>query len=210
MFHLSRSLGRRLPAFAYRRFTATSGSGVDASLADRLSELGIDADVHAEVVSTLASVSGKDITVSSIDAFGASGIKDLAASIQNQRPKPGAPVRQRRDITISIPHHRTEFTVNWRQGQSFMQLAQDDEVLREYIEASCSGTMACCSCHVYLDPKSFEALGGKPCVSERDMLDLAYEWKETSRLGCQVHLTDELLKLDEIVITIPAGVNNVF
>lgn len=90
-----------------------------------------------------------------------------------------------------------------------MQLAQDDDVLCDYIEASCGGTMACCSCHVYLDPGSFEALG-ELSVEERDMLDLVYEWKETSRLGCQVHLTDSLMDLDEVVVTIPAGVNNVW
>lgn len=98
----------------------------------------------------------------------------------------------------------------WRQGESFMQVAQDDDVLREYIEASCGGTMACCSCHIYLDPDSYAAVGGKPSVEERDMLDLAHDLRKNSRLGCQVYLNDDLLKLDDVVVTIPDGVNNVW
>ena len=51
----------------------------------------------------------------------------------------------------------------------------------------------------------------KPMRAENDMLDLAYEPQDNSRLGCQVVLRKELLEMEEpIVITIPEAVNNVW
>ena len=40
---------------------------------------------------------------------------------------------------------------------------------------------------------------------EEDMLDLAYGLTRTSRLGCQIEITEEL---DDLVVTLPAGSNN--
>jgi 2Fe-2S ferredoxin len=183
---------------------------IDPKVSQKLSKIGIDEALHEEVVSNLACVFGNNISISTLDSFGNEGLKALAESIKNQRPSMGR--RKKKEILISIPHHKTEFTTTWTQGESFMQLAHDHEVLREYIEASCGGTMACCSCHIYLDENTYQALGGRPSVDERDMLDLAHEYRRgASRLGCQVQLTDELYDMDhQIVVTIPSGVNNVW
>ena len=45
-------------------------------------------------------------------------------------------------------------------------------------------------------------LTGEPEPMEEDMLDFAYELKPTSRLSCQIHVTDEL---DGLVVTVPRG-----
>ena len=184
-------------------------SSIDQSVADRLSQLGVDSALHKDVVKALASVLGGTISVSTLEKFGPEGIQALAKSVENVRPKTGG-TRASRNVTISIPHHRTEFQAKFRQGQSLLQLAQDHDVLAEYIEGSCGGTMACCSCHVYLDPVSYAALGGTPSQGELDMLDLAHEQRDTSRLACQVYLNDKLLRVENIVVTIPDGVNNVW
>ena len=42
---------------------------------------------------------------------------------------------------------------------------------------------------------------------EEDMLDLAFGLTETSRLGCQIIMSDAL---DGLVVSLPAGVNNMF
>lgn len=76
--------------------------------------------------------------------------------------------------------------------------------LGEYIECACSGIMACSTCHVVVDPGWFPKVG-EPCEAEADMLDLAYGPRETSRLGCQLVLTEEL---DGMVVRIPGGANN--
>ena len=195
--------------FSVNRQRLIHDGSKDESVRDRLSQLGVDPSFHNQVVQTLASVLGGRITVSTLDTFGADGIQALAKSLEHERLKT-EPSRAKRDVIISIPHHRTEFQLSWRQGQSLMQLSQDDEVLKEYIEGPCGGTMACCTCHVYLDPDSYAALGGTPSENEQDMLDLAYDRRETSRLGCQVYLNEAMLRLDKVIVTIPDGVNNVW
>jgi len=80
------------------------------------------------------------------------------------------------------------------------------EVLSEYLECACGGNMACSTCHVIIDEESFAKLD-PPCEAEQDMLDLAFEPTETSRLGCQITMSKEL---DGMTVYIPAGVNNMF
>jgi 2Fe-2S ferredoxin len=60
---------------------------------------------------------------------------------------------------------------------------EGSEMLSEYIECACSGVMACSTCHVVIDPDWFDRVG-PPSEEEMDMLDLAFEPQETSRLGC--------------------------
>jgi ferredoxin len=60
--------------------------------------------------------------------------------------------------------------------------------------------MSCSTCHIILDPDSY-AKCDPPSEAECDMLDLAYEPKETSRLGCQIRMKKEL---DGMTVTIPA------
>jgi len=111
-------------------------------------------------------------------------------------------------VKVHIPHQHTSVDIKWRARQSILDLALENELLSHHIEGACSGTMACCTCHVYLDDKTFEALGGEPEGTEQDMLDIAFEPHKTSRLGCQVKLNEALMELDEIILTIPSSANN--
>ena len=72
------------------------------------------------------------------------------------------------------------------------------------LEGTCEGQMACSTCHVIVDPADFEKL---PPASdeEEDMLDLASHVTRTSRLSCQIWLTDEL---ESLTVRIPGGVRN--
>ncbi|MEI2383845.1 2Fe-2S iron-sulfur cluster-binding protein [Breoghania sp. JC706] len=67
------------------------------------------------------------------------------------------------------------------------------------IEAECGGACACATCHVYVDPEWVEATGS-PQPMEEDMLDFAYDVRPTSRLSCQIKVTDAL---DGLVVQIP-------
>ena len=72
------------------------------------------------------------------------------------------------------------------------------------IEGACEGSLACSTCHVIVDP----AWSGKlesPTEDEEDMLDLAFDLQQTSRLGCQIIITEEL---DGLVVRLPAGSRN--
>jgi 2Fe-2S ferredoxin len=74
------------------------------------------------------------------------------------------------------------------------------------IEGACEGSLACSTCHVIVDPGWSKKLK-TATEDEEDMLDLAFGLTETSRLGCQIIMSDAL---DGLVVTLPAGVNNMF
>jgi ferredoxin, 2Fe-2S len=81
------------------------------------------------------------------------------------------------------------------------------DIARKYsidIEGACEGSLACSTCHVVVDPEWFDALD-EATEDEEDMLDLAFGLTETSRLGCQIIVTDEL---DGLTVTLPSETRN--
>ncbi len=81
------------------------------------------------------------------------------------------------------------------------------EIARQYdidIEGACEGSLACSTCHVIVDAEDFERLED-PSEDEEDMLDLAFGLTRTSRLGCQILLTEEL---DGLTVTLPHETRN--
>ncbi len=80
-------------------------------------------------------------------------------------------------------------TVEAGAGLSIMEFIRDaglDELL-----ALCGGVCSCATCHVHVDPAFAAAL---PPMSddENDLLDSSSHRNETSRLSCQVRMTDKL------------------
>ena len=67
------------------------------------------------------------------------------------------------------------------------------------IDADCGGSMACATCHVYVEEKWLDKLSKKE-DGEEDMLDMAFEPKKNSRLSCQLIVTDDL---NGLVVNIP-------
>jgi 2Fe-2S ferredoxin len=86
-------------------------------------------------------------------------------------------------------------------GLSVLEIAHKHGV---DIEGACEGSLACSTCHVIVDESWFGKLES-PTEDEEDMLDLAFDLQETSRLGCQLIITD---KLDGLVVKLPAGSRN--
>ncbi len=86
-------------------------------------------------------------------------------------------------------------------GLSVLEVAHKHDV---DLEGACEGSLACSTCHVVIDPAWFERLT-PPTEDEEDMLDLAFALEETSRLGCQIGMTEEL---DGLVVRLPAGTRN--
>jgi len=68
------------------------------------------------------------------------------------------------------------------------------------IDADCGGACACATCHVYVDEKFLNKLPKKE-DAEQDMLDMAFEPNQFSRLSCQITVTDEL---DGMVVKMPS------
>ncbi len=91
--------------------------------------------------------------------------------------------------------------VNAPIGLSVMEIAHRHGV---DIEGACDGSLACSTCHVIVEP----AWSGKleePCEDEEDMLDLAFGLTETSRLGCQIIMSEEL---DGLTVKLPQETRN--
>jgi ferredoxin len=208
--------GHQQPRIALSKGFMSSSDDVDQALSQYLKDnLDINTDLHKGIIKAMQPVFGKEIKISHMQSLGVAGMQALAASVTEERKRSGG-LRKRpfKWIHFSIPHHGTEFDLKWRQGESLLDVAKSgpgEELLGEYMEGTCGGQMSCCTCHVYLDSKTYQLLP-TPCEAELDMLDLAYEPNVTSRLGCQVFLLQEpLLQADHaITVTIPADVNNVW
>ena len=74
------------------------------------------------------------------------------------------------------------------------------------IEGACEASLACCTCHVYVDDTSFDKLG-EISEEEEDMLDLAPDLRENSRLSCQIVLREEI---DGITVELPRVTRNFY
>lgn len=68
------------------------------------------------------------------------------------------------------------------------------------LEGTCEGQMACSTCHVIVAPEWFDTLP-EALEEEEDMLDFAAGARRTSRLSCQIDLTENL---DGLTVTVPA------
>ncbi len=82
-------------------------------------------------------------------------------------------------------------------GLSVLEIAHRNDIA---IEGACEGSLACSTCHVIVDANWFGRLE-EPSEDEEDMLDLAFGLTPTSRLGCQIIITEEL---DGLTVTLPA------
>jgi len=69
--------------------------------------------------------------------------------------------------------------------------------------AECGGACSCATCHIYVDD-AWKEKTGSPSPMEEDMLDFAFEVRESSRLSCQIRLQPEL---DGLVVRIPEHQN---
>jgi ferredoxin, 2Fe-2S len=96
---------------------------------------------------------------------------------------------------IAFDGTRHDFEV--QAGSTVMENAVRNSV--PGIEAECGGACACATCHVYVDDE-WSARVGAPEAMEEDMLDFAYDVKPTSRLSCQIKMSDGL---DGLVVHVP-------
>ncbi|MEW2545288.1 2Fe-2S iron-sulfur cluster-binding protein [Streptomyces sp. NPDC047002] len=90
------------------------------------------------------------------------------------------------------------YTVDATVGESVMAAAVKNGV--PGIVAECGGNCSCATCHVYVG-QGFAPLVGQPGDMEEDLLDMAVaDRRETSRLSCQIRVTEEL---DGLTVEIP-------
>ncbi|CCQ74486.1 ferredoxin family 2Fe-2S iron-sulfur cluster binding protein [Magnetospira sp. QH-2] len=87
-------------------------------------------------------------------------------------------------------------------GQSVLEIAHHNKI---DLEGACEGSLACSTCHVIVDQEWYDKLE-EASEDEEDMLDLAFALTHTSRLGCQIVISEEL---DGLVVNLPAATRNV-
>ena len=103
---------------------------------------------------------------------------------------------------IFIDRDGTPHEVDAPIGMSVMEIAHRHKI---DIEGACEGSLACSTCHVIVDAEWYELLK-EAAMDEEDMLDLAFGLIKTSRLGCQIVMTEEL---DGLTVALPASTRNV-
>ena len=86
-------------------------------------------------------------------------------------------------------------------GLSVLEIAHRNKI---DIEGACEGSLACSTCHVIVDPDWYDLLK-EATEDEEDMLDLAFGLTATSRLGCQIIMTEEL---DGLTVRLPSSTRN--
>lgn len=86
-------------------------------------------------------------------------------------------------------------------GLSVLEIAHRNNI---DLEGACEGSLACSTCHVIVDSEWYDLLP-TATEDEEDMLDLAFGLTHTSRLGCQIIMTEEL---DGLTVRLPAGTRN--
>ena len=91
--------------------------------------------------------------------------------------------------------------VDARPGQRLLDVAW---TASQPLEGACEGVMACSTCHVIVDAGDF-ALLPPASEEEEDLLDIAAHVRRTSRLACQILLTEDLKALS---VRMPPGARN--
>jgi ferredoxin len=86
-------------------------------------------------------------------------------------------------------------------GERLLDVAQADG---QPLEGTCEGQMACSTCHVIVAAEDFAKLP-RASEEEEDLLDLAAHVTRTSRLACQIRLSEALASL---TVRMPAGARN--
>ena len=96
-----------------------------------------------------------------------------------------------------IDYQENSKTIDVENGLTVMEGAIQNDI--PGIDADCGGSMACATCHVYVEEKWLNKIP-KAEEAEVDMIDMAFEPKKNSRLSCQLIVTDEL---NGLTITTP-------
>jgi ferredoxin, 2Fe-2S len=99
---------------------------------------------------------------------------------------------------IFVERDGTRREVDAPVGRSVLEVARRHDI---DIEGACDGSLACSTCHVVVDPDWYDLLK-EASEEEEDMLDLAFNLTRTSRLGCQIVITEEL---DGLTVGLPAA-----
>lgn len=102
---------------------------------------------------------------------------------------------------VFLEKNGTRKEISTASKTTLLHIAQANDI---EMEGACEGSMACSTCHVIVADEWYASLP-EPTEAEADMLDLTYGVSRTSRLACQIVVTDEL---DGLTVRLPASTRN--
>jgi ferredoxin len=88
-------------------------------------------------------------------------------------------------------------------GETLLQTAHRHEI---DLEGACEGVCACSTCHLIVPLELYDSLE-EPSEDEEDMLDMAFGLTETSRLGCQIVVRQDM---DGVELRLPSATRNFY
>jgi 2Fe-2S ferredoxin len=98
-----------------------------------------------------------------------------------------------------IEYGGAEHVIDVPVGENVMRGALYNNV--DGIVGECGGALSCATCHCYVDDAWADKVGGPASEEESELLEAAAaEVKPTSRLSCQIEMSDEL---DGLVVLLP-------
>ncbi|TMW52527.1 hypothetical protein DOY81_002352 [Sarcophaga bullata] len=111
----------------------------------------------------------------------------------------------RKDINVTfIKANGEKIKTKGKEGDSLLDVVVNNNIDLDGFGA-CEGTLTCSTCHLILKSEDYNKLPDKPSDEELDMLDLAYDLTDTSRLGCQINLTEDM---DGLEVHVPVTIND--
>lgn len=114
------------------------------------------------------------------------------------------PKAQKETIMINFVKNGAKIPAKAKIGDHLLDVVINNDIDLDGFGA-CEGTLSCSTCHLVLSDEQYKHIGTKPTDEELDMLDLAYDLTDTSRLGCQIFVTKEMNGWE---IEVPAGVSD--
>ena len=110
-----------------------------------------------------------------------------------------------KDVHLQFKSLKDDTTIDVvaKEGMTLLEVAHKNKI---DLEGACEGSVACSTCHVVLEDDIFDELP-EATEDEDDMLDMAFGLTPTSRLGCQVIVTEDM---DGTAITLPEATRNFY
>ena len=177
------------------------GSRSSSSASEFLESKGYSAALAAAMLKAMSPSPTIPVSLREVQAFGDGGLVAMAQAVERElAAKAESESKPRVTILFNAPHTGLRNArVQARHGSTFMDLAKESTLVGEYLECACNGIAACSTCHVILSPEQAQ-LFPPPSEAEQDMLDLAADLTPTSRLGCQLTLTEQH---NNLKVTVP-------
>mmetsp|Transcript_23546 Transcript_23546/g.28941 ORF Transcript_23546/g.28941 Transcript_23546/m.28941 type:complete len:170 (+) Transcript_23546:77-586(+) len=123
----------------------------------------------------------------------------LPLSQSSSRQFHSSPFNSSKEETVNITYiddMEKEYKVEAIVGKSLLDVAHDNNI---ELEGACGGELACATCHLIFEESIYDTLPEKE-PEEDDMLDLAFELTDTSRLGCQICVRKDM---EGMVVRLP-------